>query len=138
MATALGLHQLVYVLCHPNIPFTYFAHAYAWAHLGNTTGDFAVEIGSELAFFTRRLTGRHTPPAPATGKANLGRAFGVEGYTAVDGGQREGTYAFSDPRMSYDDDIRLTPYTGSLPHHGDASIPEYDDVSKLESQPRAM
>jgi len=115
-------------------------HTRIWRPLWDSINfwDFAVEIGSELAFFTRRITGRHLPDAPTTSKANLGRAFGVEGYTAVGGGQRGGTYAFSDPRMSYDDDIRLTPYTGSLPHHGGASLPEYDDVTKLESQPHAI
>lgn len=105
---------------------------------GCTSGDFAVEIGSELAYFGRRLTGRRPSAAPTTGKPDFGRAFGVEGYTPVGGGQSGGTYAFSAPRMSYDDDIRLTPYTGSLPHHMGASSPEYDDVSKLESSPHAL
>jgi len=104
----------------------------------SAAGDFAVEIGSELAYFGRRLTGRHTSTAPTTGKPNFGRAFGVEGYTPVSSRQRGGTYAFSAPRLSYDDDIRLAPYTGSLPHHEEASSPDYDDVSKLEASPRAV
>jgi hypothetical protein len=39
--------------------------------------------------------------------------------------------------MSYDDDIRLTPYTGSMPRAG-ADVPEYDDddVDKLSGSPR--
>ena len=108
------------------------AHANARTYLGCTAGDFAVEIGSELAYFGRRLTGRHTSTEPTTGKPNFGRAFGVDGYTPVGSRQRGGTYAFSAPRLSYDDDIRLAPYTGSLPS------PDYDDVSKLEASPRAV
>ena len=50
--------------------------SFALTHLG-TTGDFAVEIGSGLVYFARRLTGRR-PPAP-TGK-NFGGASGVKGY----------------------------------------------------------
>jgi hypothetical protein len=44
-----------------------------------TTGDFAVEIGSELSYFAKRITGRR--PSPPMGQ-NLGQAFGVEGYTS--------------------------------------------------------
>src|SRR6267154_6903299 len=59
-------------LCTLSNPY----YLFALTHLGST-GDFAVEIGSELTYFTRCLTGRRRS-AP-TGK-NLGQAFGVEGY----------------------------------------------------------
>lgn len=43
-----------------------------------TTGDFAVEIGSQFTYFARRFTGR-PQPAP-TGGRTLEQAFGVEEY----------------------------------------------------------
>jgi hypothetical protein len=61
-------------LCTPSDPYCFFP----LTHLG-TTGDFAVEIGSELGYFARRLTGRR-PRAPAG--ENFGQAFGVEGYSS--------------------------------------------------------
>jgi len=100
---------------------------------GATTGDFAVEIGSELSYFVHRLTGRRSS-APTTSKTDLGRAFGVEDYSPIRGGQRGGV---SVPRMSYDDDIRLTPYTGSM-SHADAGSPEHEDVEKLGGSPRVV
>jgi hypothetical protein len=105
---------------------------------GCTTGDFAVEIGSELAFFGRRLTGRNPSTVPTTDKPDFDRAFGVEGYAPVGSGQRAGTYTFSVPRMSHDDNIRLMPYPGSPSHHRDVSSPEYDDVGKLETSTHAV
>lgn len=103
---------------------------------GATAGDFAVEIRSELSYFLHRLKGRRSP-TPTTGKTNLARAFGVEGYSPVDGGQRGGAYALSVPRLSYDDDIRLTPYTGSISYAA-AGTPEQDDAEKLDESPRAV
>ena len=99
---------------------------------GATAGDFALEIGSELSYFVRRLTGRRSS-APTTDKTDLGRAFGVEGYSPIRGGQRRGAYPSSVPRMSYDDHIRLTPYTGSMSRAG-AGLPAH--AEKLGGSPR--
>jgi hypothetical protein len=104
--------------------------------LGSTAGDFAVEIGSELSYFVHRLTGRRSS-ARTTDKTDLGRAFGVEEYSPVRGGQRGGAYSLSVPRMSYDDDIRLTSYTGSM-SHADVGPPEHEDAEKLVESPRAV
>ena len=39
--------------------------------------------------------------------------------------------------MSYDDDIRLTAYTGSM-SHADVGPPEHEDAEKLVETPRAV
>ena len=49
-------------------------------HPWSTTGDFVVEIGSELAYFTRVLTGR-PPPVPKS--RNFGQAFSDAQATQV-------------------------------------------------------
>ena len=102
-------------LCTPSSPYPLHPHSNA---LG-LTGDFALEIGSEFRYFASRLTGRRPPPES---KRSLGQVFGVEGYAPVG---RDGAYALPVTRMSYDDDIRLVPYSGSLPH---ASSPEPIDA----------
>jgi hypothetical protein len=57
-------------LCMPSNPY----YSFALTHLG-TTGDFAVEIGSSLAYFARHITGR---PQPAPTGRNLEEVFSVE------------------------------------------------------------
>ncbi|KAN0111855.1 DUF300 domain containing protein [Russula decolorans] len=54
-------------------------HTSIWRPLWDSINlwDFAVEIGSELTYFARRLTGRRSPGP--TGK-NLGQAFGLTDY----------------------------------------------------------
>ena len=129
LATALGLDQFVYAV------HLFCGHILTRA-LGRTAGDFAVEIGSELAYFASRLMCRRPPP-PTTNKRNLAQAFGVEGYAPVGGGQRGGAYPFSVTPKGYDDDIRLMPYTGSR-SHADAGSPELelDNIDKLGGSPR--
>lgn len=107
-------------------------HTSIWRPLWDSINlwDFAVEIGSELSYFVHRLTGRRSS-APTTSKTDLGRAFGVEDYSPIRGGQR------GVPRMSYDDDIRLTPYTGSM-SHADEGPPEHEDAEKLVGSPRVV
>jgi len=55
-------------------------HTSIWRPLWDSINlwDFAVEIGSQLAYFASRLTGR-PPPVPTV--PNLGQAFGVKGYS---------------------------------------------------------
>jgi hypothetical protein len=100
-------------------------------------GDFAVEIWSELSYFGRRITGRRPPPS--TAEPDYGQSFGVAGYSPADGKSRGGAYALPVARMSYDDDIRLTPYTASH-SRGQSASPEDNNIDKspsddLESPP---
>ncbi|KAI0049142.1 DUF300-domain-containing protein [Auriscalpium vulgare] len=81
------------------------AHTSIWRPLWDSINyaDFAVEIFSSFAFF---LGFRRRPAAarPAESKtADFGNAFGVEGYRPVQ--------AKPTGRTSYDDDIRLAPYS---------------------------
>ena len=86
-------------------------------------GDFAVEIGSEFSYFASRITGREHQPSPT--KRSFGQAFGVEGYSQVEDELSSNVYATSyAPRMSYDEDIRLTPYKGSALDVSRARPPE--------------
>ena len=95
-------------------------------------GDFAVEIWSELSYFGRRITGRRLPPSNT---AETDYAQGVTGYSPSDGKSRGGAYALPVARMSYDDDIRLTPYTASH-SRGQSASPEDNIIDKdLESPP---
>ncbi len=74
-------------------------------------GDFAVEIGSDFAYFAYRIRGRQHLHQPT--KRSFGQAFGVEGYVPIEGEQRSSVYATSyASRPSYDD-IRLAPYQSS-------------------------
>jgi len=86
-------------------------HTSIWRPLWDSINlwDFAVEIWSELSFFARRLTGRRAPPRT---KPGFGEVFGVGGYTSGES-SRGGAYKLPVARMSYDDDIRLTPYAAS-------------------------
>jgi hypothetical protein len=101
-------------------------------------GDFAVEIWSELSFFARRLAGRRGPP-PA--KPGFGEAFGVGGYVAAGGESRGGAYKLPIARMSYDDDIRLTPYTASA-SRGQSFSPETNvdkpGTDEIDSPPMSL
>ena len=93
-------------------------------------GDFAVEIWSELSYFGRRVTGKRLPPS-STAETDF-----AQGYRPADGKSRGGAYALPVARMSYDDDIRLTPYTASHSRGQSASSPEDNFVDKdLESSP---
>ncbi|KAH9021291.1 DUF300-domain-containing protein [Lactarius pseudohatsudake] len=100
-------------------------HTSIWRPLWDSINlwDFAVEIWSELSFFARRLTGRRALPPT---KPGFGEAFGVAGYTPAGGQSRGGAYKLPAARMSYDDDIRLTPYTASH-SRGPSASPEYID-----------
>ncbi len=85
-------------------------------HIKNTVrvicfaGDFGVEIWSELSYFAMRLVGRR-PLQSSSSKTDFGQAFGVAGYSPAGVKSRGGAYKLPVARMSYDDDIRLTPYT---------------------------
>ncbi|KAH9992167.1 DUF300-domain-containing protein [Russula vinacea] len=70
-------------------------HTSVWRPLWDSINlwDFAVEIGSEFAYFASRLTGR-PPPAPTV--PNLGQAFGVEGYSSEKGELEQGGGALPD------------------------------------------
>jgi hypothetical protein len=103
LATTLGLYQLLYAF-PPRWIYD------ALTHLG-PAGDFAVEIGSELAYFASRITGR-PPPAPTV--PNLGQAFGVEDYSP---GKAERAYTGTRPR---------------------ARTREYGESEKPEALPRAL
>ena len=96
LATALGLDQLMYAFHHlvsySSVSMVYIDIPDALTHLG-LAGDFAVEIGSEFAYFASRLTGR-PPPAPTV--PNLGQAFGVEGYSSEKGELEQGGGALPD------------------------------------------
>ncbi|KAI9508983.1 DUF300-domain-containing protein [Russula earlei] len=109
-------------------------HTSVWRPLWDSINlwDFAVEIGSELSYFASRLRGR-SPPAQT--KLDSGKAFGVEGYAPVGGEPRGGAFALPVSRLSYDDDIRLVPYTGS-PTHAGSPDPNYGD--KPDESPRAV
>ncbi|KAF8476290.1 DUF300-domain-containing protein [Russula ochroleuca] len=63
-------------------------HTSVWRPLWHSINfwDFAVEIGSEFAYFASRITGR-PPPAPI--EPNICQAFGVEGYSSSEKGERE-------------------------------------------------
>jgi len=109
-------------------------HTSVWRPLWDSINfwDFAVEIGSELAYFASRLTGRRPPPPT---KRSLGQAFGVEGYYPAGADLQGGAYPLSTTRTSYDDDIRLTPYTGFVSHPGS---PQDEDLEedKLHGLPK--
>lgn len=110
-----------FFLSHTASDFFFFSHA----------GDFAVEIGSALSYFGRRITGRLPPPS--TAEPDFGQSsFGVAGYSPADGKSRGGAYALPVARMSYDDDIRLTPYTASY-SRGQSASPEDNIVNKPAS-----
>ncbi|KAH9970660.1 organic solute transporter Ostalpha-domain-containing protein [Russula compacta] len=72
--------------------------------------DFAIEIGAEISYFSSRFRGRRQRPPP---KLDFGQAFGAAGYAPA-GDEQRGAYALPASRTSYDDDIRLAPYTTSL------------------------
>lgn len=105
-------------------------HTSIWRPLWDSINlwDFAVEIWSDLSFFARRLTGRRALPPT---KPGFGEAFGVAGYTPAGGQSRGGAYKLPAARMSYDDDIRLTPYTASH-SRGPSASPEHD-IDKPET-----
>ncbi|KAH9168370.1 organic solute transporter Ostalpha-domain-containing protein [Lactarius sanguifluus] len=105
-------------------------HTSIWRPLWDSINlwDFAVEIWSELSYFGRRLTGRRALPPT---KPGFGEAFGVAGYTPAGGQSRGGAYKLPAARMSYDDDIRLTPYTASH-SRGPSASPERD-IDKPET-----
>ncbi|KAN0132238.1 Organic solute transporter Ostalpha domain containing protein [Lactarius tabidus] len=114
-------------------------HTSIWRPLWDSINfwDFAVEIWSELSYFGRRITGRRPPPS--TAEQDYGQSFGVAGYSPADGKSRGGAYALPVARMSYDDDIRLTPYTASH-SRGQSASPEDNNIDKspsddLESPP---
>lgn len=89
--------------------------------------DFAVEIGSALTYFASCITGRQHQPT----NRSFGKAFGVEGYTQVEGELRSSEYAASYPsRTSYDEDIWLTPYKASTLDLSRARPLEDDDASR--------
>lgn len=92
-------------------------HTSIWRPLWDSINlwDFAVEIGSELAYFASRLMCRRHSAPPTTDKSNLAQAFGVEGYAPVGGGQRRGSRSHAD--------------AGSPGH-------ELDNIGKLEGSPR--
>jgi hypothetical protein len=96
LATALGLDQPMYafphIITYPSVTMIYIDIPDALTHLG-LAGDFAVEIGSEFAYFASRLTGR-PPPAPT--EPNFGQAFGVEGYSSEKGEREQGGGALPD------------------------------------------
>jgi hypothetical protein len=104
LATALGLDQLMYAF----LIFISFRPTYLDGF--GPSGDFAVEIGSELAYFASRLTGR-PPSAPI--RPNFGQAFGVEGYALARNESRGSTYLLLNTRMSNDDGSRLVSNAGS-------------------------
>ena len=107
--------------------YTLFSHGCTC--LTYFVGDFAVEIGSELSYFGKRLTGRRAlPPA----EQEFGQAFGATGYSPADGKSRGGAYALPVARMSYDDDIRLTPYAASQ-SRGQSASPD-DNVDRPETE----
>ncbi|KAH9954598.1 organic solute transporter Ostalpha-domain-containing protein [Russula dissimulans] len=103
-------------------------HTRIWRPLWDSINlwDFALEIGAEFRYFASRLTGKRPPPVT---KRGFGQVFGVESYAPVGG---DGAYASPVTRMSYDDDVRLVPYTGSRPY---ASSPDPDDVKGGASSP---
>jgi hypothetical protein len=108
-------------LCTPSPPSS-DPYAYYWRICGRgPVGDFAVEIGSELSYFARRITGRQ--PAPT--KRSFGRAFGVESYVQVEGSNEYATsYA---PHPSYGEDVQLTPYKASaLDLHSSEDVDKYN------------
>jgi len=116
------------------------SHTGIWRPLWDSINfwDFAVEIWSELSYFGRRLTGRRTAP-PAD--SDYGQAFGVAGYSPADGKSRGGAYELPVARMSYDDDIRLTPYIASQSRGQCASPEENENVDKpndIETLPREV
>ncbi|KAI9454471.1 DUF300-domain-containing protein [Lactarius psammicola] len=114
-------------------------HTSIWRPLWDSINlwDFVVEIWSELSYFARRLTGRRAPPPS---KPGFGEAFGVGGYVPA-GQSRGGAYKLPVARMSYDDDIRLTPYTASQ-SRGLSASPENDGdkprTGDIESPPKAL
>jgi hypothetical protein len=67
----------------------------------------------------------------------LGQAFGVEGYYPAGAELQGGAYPLSTTRTSYDDDIRLTPYTGFVSHPGS---PQDEDLEedKLHGLPMVV
>lgn len=93
LATSLGLYQLLYA-------FSYFI-SFKSTHLDvfGPSGDFLVEIRSDLGYFASRFTGRR---APTRTQPNFGQAFGVEGYSSV-----------LAPRTSHDDDVGMVLDKGS-------------------------
>jgi hypothetical protein len=62
------------------------------------SGDFFIEIRSELTYFASRLAGRDPP---ASNKLNLARAFRV-GSALDRSGSRGSTYLLLTPRISND------------------------------------
>jgi hypothetical protein len=91
-------------------------------------GDFAVEIGSELSYFARRITGRQSQAAPT--KRSFGRDFGVESYVPVEGSNEYSTsYA---PDTSYGEGVQLTPYKASAQdlslEHSSEDVDKYGPV----------
>jgi hypothetical protein len=104
-------------------------------HLGVLVGDFAAEVGSELAYFASRVTGRRHQRVPT--KPTFGQAFGVEGYVQVGGEASGEVYAPYAASMSSGDDIRLVPYKPSALDLSHVRSPEQFDAYKPAGSPLA-
>jgi hypothetical protein len=85
------------------------------------------------------LEGVSPAGAPPPADPDYGQAFGVAGYSPADGKSRGGAYELPVARMSYDDDIRLTPYTASH-SRGQSASPEenIDKPNDIETLPREV
>ena len=82
-------------------------------------GDFIIEIYSSWRFYILAALGRKPQPSSSmSDKPDFGTAFGIDGYAKPGrGAYVEGeSQLANDPvrpgaRMSYDEDIRLAPYS---------------------------
>ena len=106
----------------PTTPPLTRIHAHSSDTFGELVGDFAIEIGSEFAFFSSRL--RHRP-APTT------KTF-AEGYAPVLESESRGedSYASYTTRTSHDDDIRLESYKPTTLDLSQVGAPEQVDEYK--------